>query len=59
MDRLPLVQGSYDVTVAVVDDSNLHTYDYRTKALRFDVGSGRPREAEGVFAIDGRWSFES
>ena len=58
MDRLPLVQGSYDVTVAVVDDSNLHTYDYRTKALRFDVGSGRPREAEGVFAIDGRWSFE-
>jgi ABC-2 type transport system ATP-binding protein len=57
MDRLPLVQGSYDVTVAVVDDANLHTYDYRTKALRFDVGSGRPREAEGVFAIDGRWSF--
>jgi ABC-2 type transport system ATP-binding protein len=57
MDRLPLVQGSYDVTVAIVDDANLHTYDYRTKALRFDVGSGRPREAEGVFAIDGRWSF--
>jgi ABC-2 type transport system ATP-binding protein len=57
MDKLPLVQGSYDVTVAIVDDANLHTYDYRTKALRFDVGSGRPREAEGVFAIDGRWSF--
>ncbi len=58
MSSLPLVQGSYDVTVAIVDDSNLHTFDYRTKALRFDVGSGRPREAEGVFAIDGRWSFE-
>jgi hypothetical protein len=58
MDRVPLVQGSYDVTVAIVDDSNLHTYDYRTKALRFDVGSGRPREAEGVFAVDGRWSFD-
>ena len=57
MDRMPLVQGSYDVTVAIVDDANLHTYDYRTKALRFDVGSGRPREVEGVFAIDGRWSF--
>ena len=58
MAALPLVQGSYDVTVAIVDDSNLHTFDYRTKALRFDVGSGRPREAEGVFAIDGRWTFE-
>jgi len=56
IDRMPLVQGSYDVTVAIVDDNNLHTYDYRTKATRFDVGSGRPREAEGVFAIDGRWS---
>ncbi|MDP9416260.1 MAG: ABC transporter ATP-binding protein [Actinomycetota bacterium] len=59
MGRVPLVQGSYDLTVAIVDDSNLHTYEYRTKALRFDVGSGRPREAEGVFAIDGRWSFEA
>jgi len=59
MDRLPLVQGSYDVTVAIVDDAALHTYDYRTKALRFDVGAGTPREAEGVFAIDGRWSFDA
>jgi ABC-2 type transport system ATP-binding protein len=59
IDRMPLVQGSYDVTVAVVDDSNLHTFDYRTKALRFDVGAGRPREVEGVFAVEGRWSFDS
>jgi len=59
VDRLPLVRGSYDVTVAIVDENNLHTYDFRTKALRFDVGAGRPREAEGVFAIDGRWSFDT
>lgn len=58
VDRLPLVQGSYDVTVAIVDDANLHTYEYRTKALRFDVGSGTPREAEGAFALEGRWSFD-
>ncbi|MCW2725698.1 MAG: transporter related [Frankiales bacterium] len=57
IDKLPLVPGSYDVTVALVDESNLHTYDYRTKALRFDVGAGRPRDVEGVFAIDGTWSF--
>jgi len=57
--RLPLVQGSYDVTVGIFDDAGLHTYDYQTKALRFDVGAGNPREAEGVFAIDGRWSFDS
>jgi hypothetical protein len=51
------VQGSYDVTVGLFDESGLHTYDFWTKSLRFDVGSGRPREAEGVFAVDGRWSF--
>ena len=58
IDRIPLLQGSYDVTVGIFDEHGLHTYDHWTKALRFDVGSGRPREAEGVFAIDGRWRFD-
>jgi ABC-2 type transport system ATP-binding protein len=56
-ERLPLVPGSYDVTVGLFDESNLHTYDFWTKAVRFDVGPGRPREVEGVFAIDGQWTF--
>jgi hypothetical protein len=55
--RMPLVAGSYDVTVALVDETNLHTFDFQTKAMRFDVGPGLPREAEGVFAIEGIWKF--
>lgn len=58
MSRMPLVTGSYDVTVALVDESNLHTFDFQTKAMRFDVGRGVPKEAEGVFAIEGIWKFE-
>jgi len=58
ISRMPLVAGSYDVTVALVDESNLHTFDFHTRAMRFDVGRGLPREAEGVFAIDGIWKFE-
>lgn len=54
--RLPLLPGSYDITVALVDDDNLHTFDFFTKALRFDVGPGRPREAEGAAIIEGTWS---
>jgi ABC-2 type transport system ATP-binding protein len=56
--RMPLTAGSYDVTVAIVDENNLHTFDFQTKAMRFDVGRGTPSEAEGVFAIDGLWKFE-
>jgi len=56
--RMPLVAGSYDVTVALVDESNLHTFDFQNKAMRFDVGRGVPREAEGTFAIEGIWKFE-
>ncbi|MDQ1485885.1 MAG: type transport system ATP-binding protein [Actinomycetota bacterium] len=58
MSRMPLTPGSYDVTVAIVDHSNLHTFDFQTKAVRFDVGRGVPNEVEGVFAIEGTWKFE-
>jgi ABC-2 type transport system ATP-binding protein len=58
MPRMPLLPGSYDVTTSLMDEANLHTYDFRTKVIRFDVGLGQPREAEGVFAIDGTWKFE-
>ena len=58
VEKLLLLPGSYDVTVSLMDHANLHTWDYRTKALRFDVAPGRPREAEGIFAIDGTWSYE-
>jgi ABC-2 type transport system ATP-binding protein len=57
VERMPLLPGSYDVTVSLMDHASLHTWDYRTKALRFDVGPGRPREAEGAFAMDGTWSW--
>jgi ABC-type polysaccharide/polyol phosphate transport system ATPase subunit len=56
--RMPLTAGSYDVTVAMVDQNNLHMFDYQTKVMRFDVGRGVPSEVEGVFAIEGDWKFE-
>ncbi len=58
MVRMPLTPGSYDVTVSLMDEGGLHTFDFQTKALRFDVGRGVPREVEGVFAIEGDWKFE-
>ncbi len=56
--RLPVLPGTYDVTVSLMDYANLHTWDFRNRAFRFDVEPGLPREAEGVVVLEGNWSIE-
>ncbi len=57
LDRLSLLPGTYDVTVAVRDFSLLHTYDHVQHALRFDVHRGSPGEDAGLVTLSPRWSF--
>lgn len=57
-ERIPLLAGTYDITVSLVDYSCLHPYDVRHKVLRFDVDPGRPRETYGVVSLGGQWAFE-
>ena len=58
VDRLLLLLGAYDITVACTNDSVTHTYDHVSKALRFDVRPGVPHETfGGVVSLDGRWSI--
>src|SRR5205085_10974131 len=60
VDRLLLLPGTYDLTVAFTDYSALHPYDYRHRALRFDVEPGDPRESfGGVVSLGGLWSVET
>jgi ABC-type polysaccharide/polyol phosphate transport system ATPase subunit len=54
--RLMLVPGAYDVSVSVFDYPCIHPYDFRTKALRFDVEAGHPHELYGVVSLGGSWS---
>jgi ABC-type polysaccharide/polyol phosphate transport system ATPase subunit len=54
--RLMLIPGVFDVSVSVFDYACLHPYDFRTKALRFDVEVGKPHELYGVVSLGGRWS---
>jgi ABC-type polysaccharide/polyol phosphate transport system ATPase subunit len=54
--RLMLVPGGYDVSVSVFDYACLHPYDFRTKAMRFDVEAGTPHELYGVVSLGGSWS---
>src|SRR3954453_9255887 len=54
--RLMLVPGAFDVSVSVFDYACLHPYDFRTRALRFDVEVGTPHELYGVVSLGGRWT---
>ena len=54
---LPILPGTYDVTVALMDYSNLRVFDHWNHAIRFDIRPGRPRECEGVIAMAGTWKY--
>ena len=54
-DSLPLLPGSYDLTVSLYDYSCMHPYDVRQNVLRFDVGRGPIKENAGVVSLGGKW----
>jgi ABC-type polysaccharide/polyol phosphate transport system ATPase subunit len=55
VDRLPLLRGVYDVSVALSDHALMHVYDSRHLAFRFDVELGEAAEEFGVVSMGGRW----
>jgi ABC-2 type transport system ATP-binding protein len=57
-DALPILPGTYDVTVALMDFSNLRVFDHWNHAHRFDISPGLPKECEGVIAMAGVWTID-
>lgn len=58
VDRCLLLPGTYDITAAVTNRTADHVYDYRHRALRFDIDVGTPHEPDGgIVSLDGRWSI--
>lgn len=57
LERLMLLPGTYDLTVALYDFACLHPYDFRHKVVRFDVDPGYPHESYGLVSLGGRWSL--
>jgi ABC-type polysaccharide/polyol phosphate transport system ATPase subunit len=56
-DRLRLLPGSYQLTLALTDFSRNHAFDVRKDLITFDVERGDSRETGGVAALDGRWEI--
>lgn len=57
VDRLLLLQGTYDVSASIYDYACLHPFDFRHRAFRFDVDPGEPREGYGFVSLGGQWAF--
>jgi len=57
IERLMLVPGTYEATVAIHDYAEVHPYDFRHRLLRLEVESGEPRESHGLVSLGGRWEI--
>jgi len=57
IDNLPLAEGSYEISVAVLDDSGQRELDVRTRGWRFDVLRGEHPD-RGVLTVGGKWRLE-
>ena len=55
IDHLPLLPGTYDISASVHDFTQLHDYDVRHRALRFDVEPGEHKGAVGIVTMGGEW----
>jgi lipopolysaccharide transport system ATP-binding protein len=54
-DRLALMPGTWHLSVAVVDETMLHTYDHLDQMYQFHVQPGSSPERFGLVDLHGRW----
>jgi hypothetical protein len=52
---LPLLEGTYDLTVAFTDLTEVHEFDHWEKKIRFDVRQYDVFE-EGLLTVNSHWS---
>jgi ABC-2 type transport system ATP-binding protein len=57
-ERFPLLEGVYDLTVAVSDHTEVHPFDHWDKAVRFEVDQSGIYDVGSVM-VDGEWTVES
>jgi lipopolysaccharide transport system ATP-binding protein len=56
VDRLPLLQGSYLLSVACSDWTGATFYDYHDRHYEFNVVPENPDDKHGIFFLDASWS---
>jgi lipopolysaccharide transport system ATP-binding protein len=54
---LPLLDGAYVISAAVVDRGDSETYDYHDRAYPFRVSTDASHERYGVITLGGEWQI--
>jgi ABC-type polysaccharide/polyol phosphate transport system ATPase subunit len=57
--NLPLLEGQYTLSVAVVNDTDTVTYDYHDRAYNFRVAYSPLRAGYGMVQLPGTWLLEA
>jgi ABC-type polysaccharide/polyol phosphate transport system ATPase subunit len=57
IDSLPLLEGTYDLTVALSDHAEVHSYDHWEKRIRFDVHQTEIFD-EGLVKLSSHWHVQ-
>jgi lipopolysaccharide transport system ATP-binding protein len=57
ISALPLLEGTYQLTIAVVDQADAEMFDYHDRAYTFRIYPGRSGERYGMVAMNGQWSI--
>ena len=57
MDAIPLVEGTYELSCSVIDDSGQRELDVRSRFLRFDVLKGNVSDG-GLVSLGGNWNLD-
>jgi hypothetical protein len=55
---LPLLDGTYDLSVAIADHAGIHEFDHWEKRIRFDVNQ-HGIQTVGLIDIQSTWHIES
>jgi hypothetical protein len=58
IESLPLTEGTYELSCAVVDESGRREYDVRSRFVRFDVLKGAVDD-RGLVTLGGTWDLGS
>ena len=56
---LTLLEGGYNISVAVVDDGDTEMFDYHDRAYSFRVYPGQSGERYGLVTLNGAWDVKS
>jgi ABC-type polysaccharide/polyol phosphate transport system ATPase subunit len=56
---LPLLEGTYSLSVAAANDTLTEVYDYHDRLYEFQVYRGRSQEQFGLVTLNGSWEHQT